>query len=309
MRSLWITFGIMGMIPLVALAQSPTPSRSVIKPVGFGRVSQGGGCSTCGNSGPTYASGPVCSTVVPAPSCGGNCCPRPCLLEAFRRGLRSLDCLIPCGLKCRSACGSACGSSCGSCSVSCGTASSCTSGCTKSRAHFFAFRKSNCCSPCGDMGCSAGMPMETISPPVPMADDPFKDDNMPPPGRESHYRPYWKKGPSYEGTVPASHRAPTHPDPYAATKPAVTEPVHIKAKPVRVAQARPTAVQPAAARTELVEAYPAVKVASAHEYAAVSMTVSDDDAPPAPPQLLPAAAVSASRKRIDSSIPANPLRR
>jgi hypothetical protein len=84
MKSLWIALGIMGMIPLLAAAQSPAAGHSVIKQVGFGqRIS--GNCTTCGTG------GPGCSTVVPAPTCGpANCCPRPCLLEAFKRGLRSI---------------------------------------------------------------------------------------------------------------------------------------------------------------------------------------------------------------------------
>jgi hypothetical protein len=155
-----------------------------------------------------------------------------------------------------------------------------------------------------------------------MADDPFIDDNMPPPGRDAYYKPYWKKGANqgsnhsghmHSGTVPASHRVPTPAslDPYATTTP-----VHIKAKPVRVAQAQPAQPQPrlaqpvaavkpvAAAQPEV--AYPTVNVAATQELATVSMTISDDDAPPAPPQLLP---VTAAPQRIDRSIPANPLRR
>jgi hypothetical protein len=162
-----------------------------------------------------------------------------------------------------------------------------------------------------------------------MADDPFIDDNMPPPGRDAYYKPYWKKGANHgsnhsghmhSGTVPASHRVPTPAslDPYATTTP-----VHIKAKPVRVAQAQPAQPQPrmaqpmatakpvaaakpvVAARAE--PAYPTVHVAATQELATVSMTISDDDAPPAPPQLLPVTA--AAPQRIDRSIPANPLRR
>lgn len=292
MKSLLLSLGIMGMIPLLAVAQSPTPSRSIIKPVGFGIFSHHGGCSTCAAPAPTCTScAPSCSTPMPSPGpC--NCCPRPCLLEKLRRGLRSLDCLLPCRLGCKPACGS----SCGGCTATCESRTTCTSCCPKSRAHFFACRKPSCCSPCGDMGCSTGMPMEMMSPPTPMPDNPFKDDNMPPPGRDTYYKPYWKKnnaGPA----MPAPRAAVL--DPYAST-----EPIHIKAKPVHVA-AKPVRV---AAKPVTKPEYSEVSVAAAEEVAPVSLSIHDDE-PPAPPRLLNISSNTASPVRYDSSIPANPLRR
>jgi hypothetical protein len=144
-----------------------------------------------------------------------------------------------------------------------------------------------------------------IPQPMPDMGDPFKDDvrpmdrnmtdpNTPPAGRETYYRPYWKKnGPATAASpTPARAKEPTHLDPYA-----VAPPVHIKARPVTAA--------PRVAQTQRSEAE-FVKVASAaQEVAPVSLSISDD-APPAPPHLLPMTAAPA--RQIDRSIPVNPLR-
>jgi hypothetical protein len=322
MKALWIALGIVGTIPLVAAAQYPAQSsvqasRSVIKPVGFihGFGNSDCGCNTAVR--PGCAAAPGCCTPVPPPSIG-NCCPKPCLLERMRRGLRSLDCLLPCGLGCHSInCHSSCGGGgCSSCSASCETKSSCGSCCTKSRAHFFAFCKPKCGSPCGgvscstpcQVGCSHGVPAETYGPPVPPADDnPFKDDVRPmdpnaPPSGQSTYKPYFKKNNTTAHSGPQLRPTPAKLDPYA-----VAPPVHIKARPVQAPVPAPAPLpgkyasrMPAAER---------VNVAVAQEVETVSLVIADDE-PPAPPMALP---VSTTAKRIESrqidrSIPVNPLR-
>lgn len=127
--------------------------------------------------------------------------------------------------------------------------------------------------------------------PMPDMGDPFKDDpNTPPAGRETYYRPYWKKnGPAtVAAPTPARMREPSQLDPYA-----VAPPVHIKAKPVTAA---PRAAQPSEP----------VKVAAVtQDVAPVSLTIADDE-PPAPPHLLPVAATPV--RQLDRSIPVNPLR-
>lgn len=334
MKALWIALGIVGTIPLVAAAQYPAQNsasysshnsgaaRSVIKPVGYhGFAKTGCGCN---EPAPTCAAAPGCCTPVPRPSIG-KCCPKPCLLERLHRGLRSLDCLLPCGLGCHSInCHSSCGGGCSSCSASCETKSSCGSCCTKSRAHFFAFCKPKCGNSCGvscstpcQVGCCQGIPVDTMHPPVPPADDnPFKDDirpmdpNAPPAAGESTstYRPYFKKN-----NVPATHTAPhLQPTPAKLDPYAVAPPVHIKARPVQQpVQQQPT--PPAdkyASRLQRVVTpeYANVRVAVNQEVETVSLVIADDE-PPAPPKSLPTIARPISTaQRIDSSIPVNPLR-
>lgn len=321
MKAFWIALGIVGTIPLLAAGQTypqqQQPARSVIKPVGF-HLFAGSGCG-CQEAVPTCAApAPGCCTPVPAPAIG-RCCPKPCLLERLHRGLRSLDCLLPCSLGCNSInCHSTCGPSCHSCTASCETRSSCGSCCTKSRAHFFAFCKPkcfsscapSCCAPtCGTpchVGCCDGVPMG-LPVPQPMDDNPFKDDvrpldmppmenrpmdpNAPPPGQNT-YKPYWKKNTATARVAPQPHPTPAKLDPYA-----VAPPVHIKARPV---QSSPVQVKPLPANKV------AVKVAIAQEVETVSHIIADDE-PPAPPGGLPT--VVASPIRYESSIPVNPLRR
>jgi hypothetical protein len=147
-------------------------------------------------------------------------------------------------------------------------------------------------------------PLDFGPPPVP--ENPFQDDklpvdpklpndpNTPPPGRDTYYKPYWKKNPA-TAAAPAAQPTPAAPvklDPYA-----VAPPVHIKAKPIQ--PAAKVAVRVPAAAAE----YAAVKVAATEEIAPVSLSISDD-LPPEPPQLLPATAT----KRIELGVPVNPLR-
>lgn len=135
---------------------------------------------------------------------------------------------------------------------------------------------------------------------MPDMGDPFKDDvrpmdpNMPPAGRETYYRPYWKKnGPATAASpTPARAKEPSHLDPYA-----VAPPVHIKAKPVTAA---PRTAPRAAPPSE-----PVKVAAMTQDVAPVSLTIADDE-PPAPPQLLPVAA--SPIRQLDRSIPVNPLR-
>jgi|GEM_PF-6919400 len=322
MKAFCLALGIVGTIPLLAAAQtySQQPAyshqqpatRSVIKPVGFGFMHKSG-CG-CQEPVPTCAA-PTCCTPVPPPSVG-RCCPKPCLLECLHRGLRSLDCLLPCSLGCHSI---NCHSSCPSCSTGCEVKSSCGSCCTKSRAHFFAFckPKCGCCSPCKvgchtpcNVGCCDAVPMMQMQPPVPMSDDnPFKDDvrpmdpNAPPPG-QSTYKPYWKKNnATARSTTPMP--TPARLDPYAAAptvrvkvQPTNTQP-KVSAQPVKVASRMPAVVTPEQAT---------VKVAIAQEIETVSLTI--DDEPPAPPVGLSTTTVTARPivQRYDSSIPSNPLR-
>jgi hypothetical protein len=137
-------------------------------------------------------------------------------------------------------------------------------------------------------------------PPMPDAnpfqdDKPMADPNTPPPGRETYYKPYWKKN-GATAAAPAQPTPATMPvklDPYA-----VAPPVHIKAKPVQpVTKVAIRAVEP-------VREYSTVKVAATEEIAPVSLSISDD--PPAPPMILPAATKTA--KRIELGVPVNPLR-
>lgn len=131
--------------------------------------------------------------------------------------------------------------------------------------------------------------------PQPMPEDPFKDDakpldpNAPPTTRQETYQPYWKKGTSTVAS-PAPTPARTEPaklDPYA-----VAPPVHIKARPIQAAP-------------RIAAAVPQVAEQVAQDVAPVSLTISDD-APPAPPQLLP---VTSPLRRVEGAVPANPLRR
>jgi hypothetical protein len=312
MKSQWIALGIVGMIPLLAVAQAPdrtyqlttrpSTSHSVIKPAGFGVLSHRG-CSSCAEPAPT------CCTPMPPPPVG-NCCPKPCLLEKVRRGLRSLDCLLPCRLGCHTSCSTHCKPTCTSCTASCEVNSACPSCCTKSRAHFFAFCKPKCSKPCCSSCCapvpsccssipSSGIPgpLDIGPPPVPEG-NPFQDDKpeapVPPPGRETYYKPYWKKNPTTAAPapLPTPDSVPVKLDPYA-----VAPPVHIKARPIQ------PAAKVAIRATEPVQEAPVVKVASAEEIEPFSITISDE--PPAPPMMLPAPTTA---KRIDLDIPVNPLR-
>jgi hypothetical protein len=132
------------------------------------------------------------------------------------------------------------------------------------------------------------MPMHDMNIPQPMPDDPFKDDvrpldpNAPPTTRQETFKPYWKKGTS---TVATPAPTPARPEPAKLDPYAVAPPVHIKARPIQAA--------------------PRIAAVEAQEVAPVSLTISDD-APPSPPMLLP---VNAPLRRLDASIPANPLRR
>jgi hypothetical protein len=134
--------------------------------------------------------------------------------------------------------------------------------------------------------------------PQPMPEDPFKDDvrpqdpNTPPPGRETYYKPYWKKGANTAAApTPARTIEPARLDPYA-----VAPPVHIKARPVTSA--------PRVAKAET-KTWETATATATPEVAPVSLTISDD-APPAPPMLLPA---TTQLHRLDVAIPSNPLRR
>ncbi|QDU30950.1 hypothetical protein ETAA8_61030 [Anatilimnocola aggregata] len=106
---------------------------------------------------------------------------------------------------------------------------------------------------------------------------------------------------------------PANLDPYA-----VAPPVHIKAKPIRIATGKPVA-KPSPTPAVQAADYSAVKVAAAVEVETVSLTIGDDE-PPAPPQLLPISTVATSpvkyspakhstASHYDNSIPVNPLRR
>lgn len=134
-----------------------------------------------------------------------------------------------------------------------------------------------------------------------MPENPFQDDkpipdpNTPPPNRDTYYKPYWKKNgttAAVPARAPTPATAPVKLDPYA-----VAPPVHIHVKPVQ--PAAKVAIRQPAPVTEVAT----VKMASAEEIAPVSLHISDD-LPPAPPMILPAS----TAKRIELSVPANPLR-
>lgn len=138
-------------------------------------------------------------------------------------------------------------------------------------------------------------------PPVPEG-NPFQDDrpmpdpNTPPPGRDTYYKPYWKKnGPGAAAQQPTPATMPVKLDPYA-----VAPPVYIKAKPVQPMQ---PAVKVAVRQTEPATEFATMKVTATEEIAPVSLTISDD--PPAPPMVLP---TPTTAKQIDVGVPVNPLR-
>lgn len=126
-------------------------------------------------------------------------------------------------------------------------------------------------------------------------DKPIPDPNTPPPSRETYYKPYWKRN-NATAVAPAPKPTPaTVPvklDPYA-----VAPPVHIKARPIQ------PAAKVAIRQTEPAREFPTVKVAATEEIESFSMNISDE--PPAPPMVLP---VATSAKRIELSVPVNPLR-
>ena len=131
-------------------------------------------------------------------------------------------------------------------------------------------------------------------------DKPIPDPNTPPPGRETYYKPYWKKNgataavprtPVKESPRPTPATVPVKRDPYA-----VAPPVHIKGRPIQ------SAGKVALRQAEPTREFPTVKVAATEEIEPVSINISDE--PPTPPMVLPAAAT----KRIELSVPVNPLR-